>query len=74
MTRKSMKIPSVTSWPYKTKLEFVSRMIALRLYLSDIFVSNMDDYHHFSYVSSCVLFDYPPSAIRILLFPHGLSL
>ena len=43
-------------------------------YLSDIFVSNMITIH-FSYVSSCALFDYPPSALLYsAMFPHGLLL
>lgn len=65
VTRKSMKIPSVTSLALQDKAK---NLLSARIYhlvsayLSDIFVSNMITIH-FSYVSSCVLFDYPPSAI-----------
>lgn len=65
MTRKSMKIPSVTSLALQDKANnlLLARIYHLvSAYLSDIFVSNMIAIH-FSYVSSCVLFDYPPSAI-----------
>ena len=77
MTRKSMKIPSITSLSLqdKAKNPLLARIYHLVFaYLSDIFVSNMITIH-FSYVSSCALFDYPPSAILYsAMFPHGLLL
>ena len=77
MTRKFVEIPSMSSlalWN-KTKKPLLARIYHLVFaYLSDIFVSNMITIH-FSYVSSCALFDYPPSAILYsAMFPHGLLL
>lgn len=75
MTRKSMKISSMTSLALQDKAK---NPLLARIYhlvsadLSDIFASNMITIH-FSYVSSWALFDCPPSVILYsALFPHGL--
>ena len=75
MTRKSMKIASMTSLALQDKAK---NPLLARIYhlvsadLSDIFASNMITIH-FSYVSSWALFDCPPSVILYpALFPHGL--
>lgn len=77
MTRKPMKIPSMTSLARQDKAK---NPLLARIYhlvsadLSGIFVSNMITIH-FSYVSSRALFDCPPSVILYsAMFPHGLFL